>query len=69
MTKRLQVRVTLRALPNRADTDGDGRKASKELSLGSDGFQPDPRKARRRLEAKRVSPNDASGMPLRRTGG
>jgi len=32
------VRVAVRTLPNRADTDGDGLNDSEELNLGSDGF-------------------------------
>lgn len=56
MIKPPQVRVTLHALPNRADTDGDGRNDSEELNLGSDGYRPNPWKDRRRPDAKRCGP-------------
>lgn len=38
----LQIQVTVRTLPNRADADSDGLNDSKEPNLGSDGFQTDP---------------------------
>ncbi len=41
----LQFQITVRTLPNRADTDADGLNDSEELNLGSDGFATDPWKA------------------------
>lgn len=38
----LQMQVTLRTYPNRADTDADGLNDSEEMNLGSDGFQTEP---------------------------
>jgi hypothetical protein len=38
----LQIQVTVRTLPNRADTDADGLNDSEEMNLGADGFPTTP---------------------------
>ena len=37
-----QIQLTIRTLPNRADTDMDGLNDSEEVNLGSDGFATNP---------------------------
>jgi hypothetical protein len=38
----VQVHVTVRTYPNRADTDADGLNDSEEMNLGADGFPTTP---------------------------